>query len=82
LLYNAPRAATIKCKSDSVLFALDRLTFNNIVKEAAQKKRKIYEEVLKKVEMLKEADPYERNQIADVLKDQNVSANDYVIKEG
>lgn len=42
LLYNAPRAATIKCKTDSTLFALDRLTFNNIVKDAAQKRRKIY----------------------------------------
>jgi cAMP-dependent protein kinase regulator len=43
LLYNAPRAATIRCKRDSTLFALDRLTFNNIVKDAAQKRRKIYE---------------------------------------
>ena len=32
LLYNAPRAATIIAKSDSVLFSLDRETFNHIVK--------------------------------------------------
>jgi cAMP-dependent protein kinase regulator len=32
LLYNAPRAATIKVKTSAVLFALDRQTFNNIVK--------------------------------------------------
>jgi cAMP-dependent protein kinase regulator len=80
LLYNAPRAATIISKSESTLFALDRQTFNNIVKDAAQKKRKIYEEVLCKVEILKETDPYERNQVADVLKDLNVAANDYVIR--
>lgn len=35
LLYNAPRAATITAKTDSTLFALDRETFNNIVKDAA-----------------------------------------------
>lgn len=35
LLYNAPRAATIIAKTDCVLWALDRETFNNIVKEAA-----------------------------------------------
>ncbi len=39
LLYNAPRAATIKAKTDSVLWALDRATFNNIVKDSAAKKR-------------------------------------------
>ncbi len=35
LLYNAPRQASIKAKEDCVLYALDRETFNNIVKEAA-----------------------------------------------
>jgi cAMP-dependent protein kinase regulator len=39
LLYNAPRAASIQAKGDCVAFALDRPTFNNIVKEAAIKKR-------------------------------------------
>lgn len=82
MLYSAPRAATIISKTDAVLFALDRLTFNNIVKDAAQRRRKIYDEVLQKVEILKSADPYERNQIADVLKEVSIGANDYVIKEG
>lgn len=35
LLYNAPRAATIKAKTDSILWALDRETFKNIVQDAA-----------------------------------------------
>lgn len=80
LLYNAPRAATIISKTSSTLFALDRLTFNNIVKEAAQKKRKHNEAVLAKVEILKEMDGYERSQIADVLKEVNVEANEMVIR--
>ena len=32
LLYNAPRAASVKAKTNTKLFALDRLTFNAIVK--------------------------------------------------
>jgi len=32
LLYNAPRAATIKAKTESILFSLDRECFNHIVK--------------------------------------------------
>jgi len=35
LLYNAPRAASIKAESACALWALDRNTFNNIVKEAS-----------------------------------------------
>lgn len=35
LLYNAPRAATITAKTNSDLWALDRRTFNHIVKDSA-----------------------------------------------
>lgn len=52
LLYNAPRAATITSKSNYVIWKLDRDTFNNIVKDAAAKKREKYENFLKKVEVL------------------------------
>lgn len=43
LLYNAPRAASIKANTDSILWALDRETFNAIVKDSAMKKRQNYE---------------------------------------
>jgi len=36
LLYNAPRAATIRATEDCLLFALDRETFNNIAKDASK----------------------------------------------
>jgi cAMP-dependent protein kinase regulator len=39
LLYNAPRAATIIANETSVLWGLDRATFNHIVKDSAAKKR-------------------------------------------
>lgn len=39
LLYNAPRAASIEAKTNATLFALDRATFNAIVKEATIKRR-------------------------------------------
>ena len=35
LLYNAPRAATITATVDSIVWKLDRGTFNHIVKDAA-----------------------------------------------
>jgi len=81
LLYNAPRAATIIAKNDCVLWALDRETFNNIVKDAAMKKREKYENVLKSVDILSTIDPYELSQICDALQVQKVKANDYIITQ-
>ena len=82
LLYNAPRAATIRAKTDSTCWALDRECFNNIVKDAAIKKREKYESTLKKVDILKNVDPYELGQICDALKPVNFKKGDYIIKQG
>jgi cAMP-dependent protein kinase regulator len=80
-LYNAPRAATIIAKEEGVLWTLDRETFNNIVKEAAIKKRKEYESFLKSVDILKQIEPYELSQICDALKVKKVKAGEYIIKQ-
>ena len=81
LLYNAPRAATIRAKTDSTLWALDRECFNNIVKDAAMKKREKYENTLKHVEILKSIDPYELGQICDALKTVHFKKGDIIIKQ-
>ena len=92
LLYNAPRAASIKSKNEAILFALDRATFNNIVKDAAVKlfnykliffrKRERYEDVLKKIDLLSSMDPYERTHVCDGIKEQKFKKGEYVIKQG
>lgn len=82
LLYNSPRAASIQALEDGTLFALDRATFNNIVKDAAMKKREKYEEFLTKVELLQGMEPYERVALADGVIEQTYSPGEYIIKEG
>lgn len=82
LLYNAPRAATIIAEEDSVLWGLDRKTFNHIVKDAAAKKREKYEEFLKTVEILQTMDSYERSKLADAFKEENYEEGDVIIREG
>lgn len=61
---------------------MDRETFNNIVKEAAQKKREKYENFLKGVDILSEVEPYELTQICDALKSATYTKGDYIIREG
>ena len=67
LMYNAPRAASIKAKEDSVLFSLDRDTFNVIVKRNAIINREKYNDFLNKVEILQTLNKYEKDKIADCL---------------
>jgi cAMP-dependent protein kinase regulator len=82
LLYNAPRAATVKATTDVITWMLDRETFNNIVKDAAQKKREKYEQFLKKVDILSTIEPYELMQISDAIKTATFHKDEYIIKEG
>lgn len=82
LLYNAPRAATIIADSECELWSLDRECFNHIVKDAAIRRREKYEDFLGKIEILQDMDPYERSQLADVLRSATYNTGDYVIREG
>lgn len=82
LMYNSPRAATVIATTQCVLWKLDRETFNNIVKVAAQNKRNQYKNFLKSVEILSALDDYELEQISDALKSANFNKDDFIIREG
>ncbi|CAH1393004.1 unnamed protein product [Nezara viridula] len=82
LLYNMPRAATIKAASDGVLWALDRSTFRRIVLKNAFKKRKMYELLIESVPMLSALEPYERMTLADALIPQTYIDGQKIITQG
>ena len=82
LLYNARRQATIKAKTQSHLWVLDRGTFNHIVKDAAQKKREKYEDFLKSVTLFQSMDHYERSKLANVIKDKVFQSGETILKQG
>lgn len=83
LLYNAPRAATIIAVKDNViLYSLDRLTFNHIVKDSAIKRREKYEEILKTVKVLEGLDNLERGKLIDSISEIKFNKGDYIIKQG
>lgn len=82
LLYNAPRAASIEASEPSELWALDRRTFNHIVKDSAQQKREKYEEFLTQVSILQNMETYEKSKLADAILEKWFEEGEYVITEG
>ena len=57
--YSTPRAASIVARSDNVrLFGLDRDTYRKILMGNTMRKRKIYEEFLSNVPILKNLDKW------------------------
>ena len=82
LLYNLPRSANVRAKSDISLWSLDRDSFNNIVKKASEKKRERYFTFLNTVPLLDQLDSEQKLKIADVLKPIDFHSGDFVINEG
>lgn len=82
LLYNMPRAATIKAVKEGQLWALDRQTFRRILLKSAFRKRKMYEALINSVPMLKTLQNYERLNLADALIPKTFAAGELIIKQG
>ncbi|XP_052284503.1 cAMP-dependent protein kinase type II regulatory subunit-like isoform X2 [Dreissena polymorpha] len=82
LMYNMPRAATIIATTEGTVWAMDRITFRRIVLKNAYEKRKVYEQLLEKVPMLKKLENYERMNIADALYSKTFEDGDVIIKQG
>merc|ERR1719265_483529 len=82
LMYNAPRAATVKAVSSMRCWAVDRETFKLTLMESTINKRKRYEEFLDKVPILETLYKYEKLTIADALKPKQFTTGDVVMREG
>eukprot|EP01088_Endostelium_zonatum_P004050 TRINITY_DN15266_c0_g1_i1.p1 TRINITY_DN15266_c0_g1~~TRINITY_DN15266_c0_g1_i1.p1 ORF type:complete len:334 (+),score=75.95 TRINITY_DN15266_c0_g1_i1:68-1069(+) len=82
LIYNCPRAATVKTVSDAVLWRIDRVTYRSVIMGAQMRKRKLYESFLEKVPILEPLQKWERSTIADALVPCNFNDGDIIIKQG
>ncbi|MCO5604258.1 hypothetical protein L7F22_058421 [Adiantum nelumboides] len=82
LLYNAPRAATVKASSNCTLWAMDRMTFRAILLHTTSQKRQLYEKFLDDVPLFKTLDKYEKAAIADVLEAEYFEEGLEILVEG
>jgi cAMP-dependent protein kinase regulator len=85
LIYGTPRAATITVKDEIPAvhtFRLDRESYRMLLMGNTLKKRKMYEEFLKKVPILDSLDSWEAMNLADCLEPRLYNDGDTVVKQG
>lgn len=82
LMYNAPRAATVKANVDSVCWAVDRVTFRRILMDTTARKRRLYESFLATVPLLQSLTAHERCKVADALEPTSFKDGEVIIKQG
>lgn len=82
LMYNAPRAATVKAVGSVRLWGLDRVTFKVTLTSATVEKRTKYKGFLESVPILKTLTENERLTIADSLKPVSFQAGSTICKQG
>ncbi len=59
LMYHSPRAATVVCRTECVLEALDGTSFNTVLRRAGMNKRAQYHSFLREVPIMQSLDPTE-----------------------
>jgi cAMP-dependent protein kinase regulator len=82
LMYNCPRAATVKSCGDGILWLLDRNTFRQIVIETTAKKRKRFEHFLENVAVLQNLTRAEQGKIADCMQVEEFADKEIIISQG
>jgi len=82
LLYDAPRAATVVATADVVAWAVDRITFKQVMIGTTIKKREMYEAFLRAVPIFSTLTHEEVLTIADALVPIHVKSGEAVVVEG
>lgn len=82
LLYNAPRAATVRANGPVSLWALDQMTFKYTMQQNTTKTRDTNVSWLKQVPLLKDLSEVESLTIADALRSVKFNKGDKIIVQG
>ena len=82
LLYNAPRAATVKCISDGVVWCLHRMSLRKAIKDEATKSSQQNINFLQKVPLLSHLTNIELSRLDDALEEEIYKKSHYIIKQG
>eukprot|EP00397_Hematodinium_sp_SG-2012_P001915 GEMP01001920.1.p1 GENE.GEMP01001920.1~~GEMP01001920.1.p1 ORF type:complete len:863 (+),score=162.44 GEMP01001920.1:582-3170(+) len=82
LLYHAPRAATVSCTKDGILWVIDRHAFKHVLMVANDKKMQDYLDILNNVDLLSILMVDERAALAEALVEVHYIKGETIIKQG
>jgi len=82
LLYLVPRAATVKSKTDSVLWVIDRINFKEIMMKVSAQKIDEYITYLNRVALLDPLTNEEKKAIAQALIEMHFAKGEVILQEG
>lgn len=82
LLYNCPRAASVIAREASLLWKLDRETFNHIVKGAAELRMAKLQSFIAKCPLLQGLSTYEQTKLTEALTRTDFADGSYIIRQG
>jgi len=82
LMYNQPRAATVKSKNEGILWAIEGQTFRKVIIDIAYKKRKLYENMLSGTPLFEKLSRSEICRIAEAVSPITYKSNDIIVKQG
>eukprot|EP00397_Hematodinium_sp_SG-2012_P002484 GEMP01002491.1.p1 GENE.GEMP01002491.1~~GEMP01002491.1.p1 ORF type:complete len:878 (+),score=255.93 GEMP01002491.1:437-3070(+) len=82
LLYHAPRAATVTCQKDGVLWVIDRAAFKNVIMAANDKKMADYLEIINHIEVFNILMQDEKTAVAEALVEKNFIRGEHIIRQG
>jgi len=82
LLYDAPRAATVKAATDCTLYRVDQAAFRHILQAQAQSGEETKTELLSNVVFLKDLAASERSKLASVMTPKPFKEGDLLMKKG
>jgi len=82
LLYHAPRAATVACRKDGVLYVIDRGAFKNVIMAANDQKMADYLEIIDHITQFNVLMQDEKNAVAEALVETNYIRGEHIIRQG
>ncbi|KAF1316369.1 Cyclic amp-dependent protein kinase-like protein regulatory subunit, partial [Globisporangium splendens] len=82
LLYDSPRAATIRALTDAECWSLDRATFKRVLMDTTIKQRQLYLDFLDQVPIFSTLSQYEKMIVADALRVRHYEPGAAIIEEG